>query len=189
MKGHRLDAILMGGYAAMLVNVDPREGAGLKKTESAFEYGGRLIYGYGHHFGISLTGSNNPFIPFIGKVHGTIPWKWSWMKGYKPWLEADFLLMHPLTSTAAPGMAGAAELKEYGLHFRALAGVPLVRAGPVAFAPIAGGEMSASAGSVRGTGLFGLAMISRFKGVDLYLAGLSSLEGKPLVLLRLGYSR
>ncbi|MFH0737799.1 MAG: hypothetical protein V1827_04425 [Candidatus Micrarchaeota archaeon] len=190
-KGHRMDAVIMGGYAAMLVDVEAKEGPSLKKTEHAFEYGGQLRYRYGHHIGVSLMGSNNPFNPLIGKVHGVLPW--GWVRGYKPWLEADLLWMHPLTSYEAPGKAGAAELRKNELHLRALAGVPLFginrKGGSFSLAALAGGEMGASTEGVSGGGLFGLAMMARIRGMDLYLAGLSSHEGAPVVMLRLGYSR
>jgi hypothetical protein len=187
---HRLYAYGLIGFRTIMVDTQDRvDGRKESELPKSFEFGGALGYSFGHHFGLNLIGTNNPFNPIIASVHGQLPW--GWVKGYKPYLAAHMLWLHAATIRESTGMIGAVDLKESEVGLRILAGLPLFRAGPVSLAAIAGTEMGISGTGVHGaTGLFGGSVSAMFKnGLEISATGLSSIEGIPLVMFKMSYVR
>lgn len=176
------------GYRNIWGKLSANDGRADKNDDGKVEAGGAAGYSYNPYFSVLVSGSNNPFHPLTAKLHGELPRRW--LKNQKPWLEfdADFNWFRTVKSLEQGGLVGGGEISGNEFDVRAIAGFGYGRYG-VALHALAGVWTSISSDKKWATGIFGGKLSATFKGIDIQVSGLSSIEGVPLVLFSVNYRR
>ncbi|MCI0503863.1 hypothetical protein L0Y65_04075 [Candidatus Micrarchaeota archaeon] len=188
--GHYAYAVGFGGWRGIGTSIQSfSDGRTLDAMGHMGEFGGMAGYDYSRYVRLRVSGSNNPFNPLSVRLFGALPYTWT--PGVFPYVEADFLWLHALAPVSGTSQIGLVSVSENAFHFRALAGVPIWRLGPVVPLIVGGGEFNAAGGGITGgTGIFGGGLRTDFvRGLDIDLVGAATLHGDPLLFFKLAYSR
>jgi hypothetical protein len=188
---HSMHVLALAGYRS--VSTDVRSLADDRTyddKDGSFGYGAQAGYSFDRWFAATVSGSNDPFNPFSGRIFGALPY--GWVSNAYPNAELDLRWLHSLKPVEQENVVGVVDLADNAFHGRLALGLPLFRAGPVVPSALVAGEMNTSKDGVHGDVLLGGALGLDFleDRLKIEAAGAASpLTAAPMFLLRLNYSQ